>query len=80
MYLAWCDFTMDPTKEKHQQILEKVCQRPWQWLDKHLAKEAWAVQECLNSMPEKKPRQVKNKVKSMPIIFFDIKGIFFIKN
>jgi hypothetical protein len=67
---------MDPTKEQHQQISEKVWQRPWQWLDKLLEKEAWAVQECLDGMPEKKPRQVKNKVKSMLIIFFDIKGIF----
>jgi hypothetical protein len=36
--------------------------------------------ESLNSPRLKKARQVKNKVKSMLIIFFDIKGIVLTKN
>jgi hypothetical protein len=48
VYLAWCDFAMDPTQEQRVCIkfcadLEKGRRRPWQWLDKRSGKKAWAV-------------------------------------
>lgn len=55
LYLAWCNFAMDPTKEQWVCIRlcksqKKMRQRPWQWLDKCLGKKAWAVHRCLNGM------------------------------
>jgi hypothetical protein len=72
--LAWFDFAMDPTKEQHQILWKsrkKVWRRSWQWLDQLSAKKAWAV-HGRSKLTE--TRQVKRKVKSMFIIFFNIEG------
>jgi hypothetical protein len=57
------------------QILEKMWQGPWQWLDKHSGKKAWAVHRKSKLTKTKKERQIQSKVKSMLVLFFDIKGI-----
>jgi hypothetical protein len=82
VYLAWCDFEVDPTESVHQmlcKISDKVRRRPWQWLDKCPKKKAWAVHgawmACSVQGRPRKTRQVKSKVKSTLILFFDIKGI-----
>jgi hypothetical protein len=63
------------TASNSVQISEKVRQRPWQWLDKRSEKKAWDVQWKPKLTETKNARQVKSKVMSMLIIFFDIKGI-----
>jgi hypothetical protein len=82
VYLAWCDFVMDSTKEftsHFVQLWEKVWQRPWQWLDKCLGKLPWAIHGYLNGTFKRteteRGGQVKSKVKSMHIILFNIKGV-----
>jgi hypothetical protein len=74
VYLAWWDGSDKGTASNVVQISEEVQQRLWQWLD------IWGRQhepytENLNSLRPKKVREVKSKVRSMFIIFFDIKGI-----
>jgi hypothetical protein len=41
VYLAWCDVAIDPTASV--QNWQKLQRRPWQWLDKHSGKKAWAA-------------------------------------
>jgi hypothetical protein len=53
------------------QISENVRRKPWQWLDSFRGRKHEPYTESRNSPRAKKPRQVK----SMLIIFFDIKGI-----
>jgi hypothetical protein len=81
VYLAWCDFAMDSTKEQHQILCKsrKNATENLAMTRQALGKKALAVRGCLNRMfgsgQTEKARQVKIKVKSMLIIFFDIKGI-----
>jgi hypothetical protein len=46
MYLAWCDFAIDPTKEQRQIMvyanLGKNATETLQWLNKRSEKKAWA--------------------------------------
>jgi hypothetical protein len=79
VYLAWCDFSLDPTKE--QQVCIKFCaslgksaMRTLAWLDRHSGKKASAIRGCLNGLSKltetEKARQVKRKIKSTIIIFW----------
>jgi hypothetical protein len=66
--MRYCDGSDKGTASVHQVLCKsqkKMWRGPWQWLDKHSGKEAW---------PEKS-RQLGSKVRSMFIIFFDIKWI-----
>jgi hypothetical protein len=50
-YLAWWDFAMDPTKERHQILRKFRKKEKWGlWLDKRSGKNAWAVHGCLNGI------------------------------
>jgi hypothetical protein len=59
------------TSTNFVQISQKVRRSPWQLLDKRSEKKAWAVQGKSKLTETEKA----SKVKSMLIIFFDIKGI-----
>jgi hypothetical protein len=81
VYLGWCDFMMDPTKK------QRVCANLGKSLMETLAMIRQAVEEesmsCTegpNSPRPKRVTQVKNKIKSLLNVFFDIKGIVHKKN
>jgi hypothetical protein len=69
---------MNPTKEHHQILCNsrKECDEdPGSDQTSVQARKHKPYTESRNSPRPKKARQVKNKVKSMLIIFFDIRGI-----
>jgi hypothetical protein len=63
------------TASNFVQIPGNVWRRPWQWLDKRPRRKHGLYTDSPYSPRPKKVRQVKSKVKSMLIIFFDISGI-----
>jgi hypothetical protein len=78
VYLAWCDFEKNPIKISIKFLSKSrksARPRPWQWLDKRSGQKAWAEHGQSKLTGPKKARQVKSKVNSKLIIFFDIKGI-----
>jgi hypothetical protein len=75
MYLSWCDFAMDLTKE--QRVCIKFCANLRKIaIEKESMNRTWESECLVQTSPKlKNVTQMKNKVKSMLIIFFDIKGI-----
>jgi hypothetical protein len=69
---------MDPTKEQHKMLFksQKKCDRdPGNNQTSFRGRKHELITGSQKSPRPKKARQVKSKVKSMIIIFFDIKGI-----
>jgi hypothetical protein len=64
------------TESHFVQISGIVRQRPWKLLDKRSGKKAWAVHGKSKLIETEKARHVKSNVKSMLIIFRDVKEIF----
>lgn len=83
VYLAWCNFTMDPTAKAHtilKQISEKAWWKCWQWLDKRSRKEAWPVHGCLDgklqSYRHRKSEAGEKQSQEHNDIFFITRSLF----
>jgi hypothetical protein len=77
VYLRLRDRTDNKRAQNFVQISEEVLRRPWQWLDWRECEPYTGVwMECPFSPKLKQASHAKNKVKSMLIIFFYIKGYY----
>jgi hypothetical protein len=72
--LTWCNFVMNLTKEHHQ-IMCNLGKGVTETLARKRELYTGVWMACLVQGRLKKARQMKSKVKTMLIIFFDIKGI-----
>jgi hypothetical protein len=57
------------------QMSEEVLLSSWKWLDKFAGKKSWVVHGKSILTETEKAREMKIKVNSMLVIFFDMKGI-----